>query len=104
LRSRATLAAENLFVLAQRVVIVKPATLIRWHQAAFRRFWPWKSNPVGRPPVSAEVRRLIRRMSAENRTWDEERIADDLAQVSSRNEEVASDNSTCIFRMKVDQR
>jgi hypothetical protein len=38
------------------LVIVKPATLIGWHRAAFRRFWHWKSRPVGRPPVSAEVR------------------------------------------------
>jgi hypothetical protein len=60
------------------LVIVKPATLIGWHRAAFRRFWRWKSKPVGRPPVSAEVRRLIRRMSAENLTWGEERIADEL--------------------------
>jgi hypothetical protein len=56
------------------LVIVKPATLIGWHRAAFRRFWRWKSKPVGRPLVSAEVRRLIRRMAAENLTWGEERI------------------------------
>ena len=48
------------------LVIVKPATLISWHQAAFRRFWCWKSKPVGRPPISAEVRRLICRMATEN--------------------------------------
>jgi putative transposase len=48
------------------LVIVKPATLIGWHRAAFRRFWRWKSRPVGRLPVSADVRRLIRRMAAEN--------------------------------------
>jgi hypothetical protein len=58
------------------LVIVKPATLIGWHRAAFRKFWRWKSRPVGRPQVSAEVRRLIRRMAAENPTWGEERIAD----------------------------
>jgi putative transposase len=60
------------------LVIVKPATLIGWHRAAFRKFWRLKSRPVGRPPVSAEVRRLIRRMAAENPTWGEERIADEL--------------------------
>jgi len=59
------------------LVIVKPATLIAWHRAAFRRFWRWKSRPVGRPPISADVRRLIRRIAAENPTWGEERIADD---------------------------
>jgi putative transposase len=50
------------------LVIVNPATLIGWHRAAFRRFWRWKSKPVGRPPLSAEVRRSIRRMAAENLT------------------------------------
>ena len=60
------------------LVIVKPATLIGWHRAAFRNSWCLKSRPVGRPQVSAEVRRLIRRMAAENPTWGEERIADEL--------------------------
>jgi hypothetical protein len=39
------------------LVIVKPATLIGWHRATFRLFWRWKSRPVGRPRVTAEVRR-----------------------------------------------
>jgi putative transposase len=60
------------------LVIVKPATLIGWHRAAFRRFWRWKSRPVGRPPVDAELKRLIWRMAAENPTWGQERIADEL--------------------------
>lgn len=60
------------------LVIVKPATLIGWHRAAFRRFLRWKSRPVGQPLVSAEVRRLIRRMATENLTWGEVRIADGL--------------------------
>jgi hypothetical protein len=60
------------------LVIVKPATLISWHRCAFRRFWRWKSRPVGRPQVSLELRRLICRMAAENPTWGEERIADEL--------------------------
>jgi hypothetical protein len=50
------------------LVIVNPSTLIGWHRAAFRRFWRWKSRPVGRPQASAEVRGLIRRMAAENPT------------------------------------
>ena len=60
------------------LVIVKPATLIGWHRTAFRRFWRRKSRPVGRPPISADVRQLIRRMALENVTWGEERIADEL--------------------------
>ena len=60
------------------LLIVKPATLIGWHRAAFRRFWRWKSRPVGRPQVTTEVRNLIRRLAAENPTWVEKRIADEL--------------------------
>ena len=67
-----------LFDWRSALVIVRPATLVGWHRAAFRRFWCWKSRPVGRRPISAEVRRLIRRMAAENLTWGEERIADEL--------------------------
>src|SRR5947199_5364403 len=60
------------------LMIVKPATLIGWHRNAFRLFWRWKSRPVGRPPVTAEVRALIGRLAAENPTWGEQRIADEL--------------------------
>jgi hypothetical protein len=86
-RKAAPTTAADRFVLSKlarffdwrsALVIVKIATLIGWHRAAFRRFWLWKSRPVGRPPISADVRRLIRRMAAENLTWGEERIADEL--------------------------
>src|SRR5437763_297942 len=60
------------------LLIVKPATLIGWHRNAFRLFWRWKSQPVGRPRVSLEVRNLIRRLAAENPIWGEQRIADEL--------------------------
>jgi len=60
------------------LMIVKPATLIGWHRNAFRLFWRWKSRPVGRPRVTVEVRELIRRLAAENPTWGEKRIADEL--------------------------
>src|SRR4051812_41124677 len=60
------------------LLIVKPATLIGWHRNAFRLFWRWKSRPVGRPRVTAELRNLIRRLAAENPTWGQQRIADEL--------------------------
>jgi len=60
------------------LLIVKPATLIGWHRSGFRLFWRWKSQPVGRPRVTVEVRNLIRRLAAENPTWGEQRIADEL--------------------------
>src|SRR5689334_9604314 len=36
------------------LVVVRPNTLIRWHQQGFRLFWRRKSQPVGRPPIPAE--------------------------------------------------
>ena len=67
----------KLFNWKEALVIVKPATLIRWHREAFRLFWRWKSKP-GRPAIPAELRTLIRRMARENPLWGEERIADEL--------------------------
>jgi len=111
IRSRAQLAAENLFlrkqlalyqerkvkprraddatriILAglsrflawrQLLLIVKPQTLIRWHRQGFRLFWRWKSRRPGGPAISRDVQRLIATMAAANRTWGEERIANEL--------------------------
>jgi putative transposase len=61
----------------QALVIVQPATLIRWHRHGFRLFWRWTSKP-GRPPIPADLQVLIRRMARDNPTWGEERIANEL--------------------------
>jgi hypothetical protein len=58
--------------------VVKPGTLIRWHRQGFRIFWRWKSRSRSRPPVPANVRRLIVEMAVNNPTWGEERIANEL--------------------------
>ena len=59
------------------LVVVQPATMIRWHRAGWRLFWRFKSRP-GRPRIPTELRALIRRMAIENESWGEERIADEL--------------------------
>ena len=43
--------------------------MIAWHRAGFRLFWRWRSRPKrpGRPSVSLEIQRLIRRMKSKNR-------------------------------------
>src|SRR5882762_10545554 len=53
------------------LVIVKPQTVIGWHRKGFRLFWTWKvrHGQPGRPPVSKEIRQLIRKMSRENPLW-----------------------------------
>src|SRR5258708_33103803 len=51
----------------QVLTIVRPETLGRWHKAAFRCYWRWKSRPLGgRLQIETKLRALIRRMSMEN--------------------------------------
>jgi hypothetical protein len=67
----------RLFDWQNAIVIVRPKTIIRWHRAGWRLFWRFKCK-LGRPPIPAELRALIRRMAAENPVWGEERIANEL--------------------------
>jgi hypothetical protein len=61
------------------MTIVRPETVIRWHRAGFRRYWRWKlQSRGGRPPISAELRALIRQMSHENVLWGAPRIQGEL--------------------------
>jgi putative transposase len=59
------------------VIVVRPETIVRWHRAGWRLYWRYRSRP-GRPPISPELRQLIRRMATENPLWGEERIANEL--------------------------
>src|SRR5262249_14017464 len=61
-------------------VSFQPATLVRWHQSGFRIYWRWKSHRhrVGRPPVPADIRDLVRTMSRDNPLWGEPRIHGEL--------------------------
>src|SRR6202165_2718658 len=67
----------RLFDWRDTVVIVRPATIVRWHRMGWRIFWRWKCT-AGRPPMPPELRSLIRRMATENPLWGEERIANEL--------------------------
>jgi len=61
------------------MMIVRPETVVRWHRAGFRRYWYWRSRGRGgRPPISSELRTLIRRMSRENVLWGAPRIQGEL--------------------------
>ena len=95
-RSRSALSAENqtqpgrrfhamddaelsrLFNWRDALVAVRAETLIRRHRKGFRRFWRWKSKPAGRPRLPKHLQELIRRMSAKNPNWRQERIANEL--------------------------
>src|SRR5712672_1357060 len=61
------------------ITIIRPETLVRWHRAGFRRYWRWKSRPLGgRPQIETKLRALIRRMSVENPLWGAPRIHGEL--------------------------
>ncbi len=67
--TRITLAVlSRLFDWRSALVVVQPATLIRWHRMGFRLLWRWKSKP-GRPKIPTELQQLIRRMALENHAW-----------------------------------
>src|ERR1039457_1921454 len=63
----------------QVLTIIRPDTLVHWHQAGFRRYWRWKSRTRGgRPQIGTELRVLIRRMNVENPLWGAPRIHGEL--------------------------
>lgn len=60
--------------------VMHPDTVVCWHRKGFRFYWSWKSHRrlVGRPPIHAEIRKLIRQMAAENVGWGAPRIHGEL--------------------------
>ncbi len=64
---------------ADVLVIVKPKTVVGWHQTGLRLYWRWRSRPHGgRPPITAEIRALIRRWADENPDWGAPKIHGEL--------------------------
>jgi putative transposase len=68
----------RIFAWRDALLIVQPATLIRWHRQAFRLFWRWRSRGRGRPRIPVDLRQLIRAMAQDSPTWGERRIAAEL--------------------------
>jgi len=60
------------------LVVVQPDPLIRWQRQRFRLFWRKKSRPPGRPGLPKDLQQLIRTMVADNITWGEKKIANEL--------------------------
>ena len=63
------------------LLLVQPETVVRWHRTGFKLYWKWLSRHrgcAGRKCVSSELRELIFRMVAENRTWGAPRIHGEL--------------------------
>ena len=63
----------------ERMFIVKPETVIKWHRTAFKFYWRWKSKSKGgRPKVTREVINLIKQIANENPSWGAPRIHGEL--------------------------
>jgi hypothetical protein len=63
------------------LVIVQPATVLRWHRKGWSGLWRYRSRGRwrgGRPRISREIRRLIVRMARENFLWGAPRIHGEL--------------------------
>ncbi len=62
------------------LVVVRPETVVSWHRAGFRLYWRFISRRAdrGRLRINHQVRKLIRRMAAENPTWGAPRIHGEL--------------------------
>ena len=84
-RALLVLLAGRLRAWRQVLVIVQPATLLRWHRQGFRLFWTWRSRSrVGRPLIPAETIALIKGMAADNPLWGADRIRGELLKLGIR--------------------
>jgi hypothetical protein len=65
-------------------LLVRPATLLRWHRPMVARRWTYPSTSKGRPPVSDEVQQLVIRLARENPRWGYQRIHGELLRLGCR--------------------
>lgn len=79
------LLASHLQNWKQALLILKPATVLRWHRLGFRLFWRFKTCARrGRPQLSPEIVALIQRMATENPLWGAERVRGELLKLGIR--------------------
>ena len=71
---------------ARRVgLLVTPRTILRWHRRLVA--WRWTTTTerrLGRPPIPAGVRTLVKLLAVENPSWGYRRIHGELAGLGYR--------------------
>ena len=68
--------------LFELTTIVTPDTILRWHRQLVAQKWNYstrRKKPVGRPPITNEVKCLVVRMATENPNWGYDRISGEMA-------------------------
>jgi hypothetical protein len=77
----------------ETLVLVKPATVVKWHRQGFRIYWRWRSRCPGRPKTSDEIRDLIRQMSVDNPLWGAPRVhGEPQADIACRKRQLAAEH------------
>jgi putative transposase len=71
--------------LEQFILIFKPETLLRWHQALVKQKWMLANSPktAGRPAIEADIVQLILCMAHENH-WGHRKIEGELKKLGYR--------------------
>jgi len=86
-RALVVLLASRVRAWRSALLIIQPATLLRWHRQLFRGYWRRKSRaaaPAHRPPLAPETVALIRELARANRLWGAERIRGELLKLDIR--------------------
>jgi putative transposase len=67
----------------EALVFVQPETVTAWQRKRFRDHWTRMSRTgmPGRPPISNEIRELIRKVSGANPLWGTPRIVGELGKL-----------------------
>ena len=67
----------------EALVFVQPATVIAWQRRRFRDHWSRmiRAGQAGRPPISKEIRELIRKVSGANPLWGTPRSIGELGKL-----------------------